>query len=176
MASVARRRGCKIWSAFFRDERGVQHCRSTGTDNKHQALLIAQEYEAASRTAKTMRQIQKTLESMRELVTGEVTPHATLRTIAEGWLATKRPEISPGSLDFYSRSIKKLLDAFAHKADLPLGQITRADLVRYRGSMADLHAHTINQHLRVAKMIFKLARRDGLISEDPSEFVDQVKV
>jgi integrase len=142
------------------------------------ALLIAQEYEAASRTAKTMRQIQKTLEAMRELVTGESTPaRATLRQVAEGWLVTKRPEISPASFDFYSSSVKKLLVAFAHKADLPVGEITRADLVRYRNAIAQggVNAKTVNQHLKVAKMIFRLARKDGLISEDPSEFVDPVK-
>jgi NAD(P)-dependent dehydrogenase (short-subunit alcohol dehydrogenase family) len=78
-------------------------------DNKHAALLIAQEYEMASRQKKTLRQIQKTLESMRELVSGEVTPRATLRQVCEGWLATKRPETSPGTHEFYSRSVKKLL-------------------------------------------------------------------
>jgi hypothetical protein len=33
---------------YYRDAFGVQHCRSTGTENKHEALIIAQEYESAA--------------------------------------------------------------------------------------------------------------------------------
>jgi integrase len=38
-----------------------------------------------------------------------------------------------------------------------------------------LHAGTVNQHLKVVRMIFRLARKDGLIADDPGEFVDPVK-
>jgi integrase len=178
MASVSRRRGCKIWSAFFRDLDGRLRCRSTGTDIKGLALRIAQEYEQAARAKKTLRQIQKTLEGLRELVSGEVTPRATLRQVAEGWLATKRPETALATHEFYRRSVKKLLSALAQKADLPVSEITRADLIKYRNSMAALRlsARTVNQNLKVAKMLFKLARRDGLLADDPSEFVDPVKM
>jgi hypothetical protein len=57
-----------------------------GTENKHEALIIAGEYEAAARKAKTLRQIQKTLEAMRKLVSGEATPQGD---VAPGgrWLA-----------------------------------------------------------------------------------------
>jgi integrase len=176
VSSVSRRRGCKIWSAFFRDLDGRQRCRSTGTDNKHAALVIANEYELVARQKKTLRQIRRTLEGLRELVSGEATPSSTLRQVASGWLATKRPETAPATHAFYCRSVKKLLVALAQKADLPVSDITRNDLVRYRNAMATaLKAHTVNQNLKVVRMIFKLARKDGLIADDPSEFVDTVK-
>jgi hypothetical protein len=47
MASIARRRGSAIWTAFFRDENGRQHCRSTKVTNKRQAQRIADGYERA---------------------------------------------------------------------------------------------------------------------------------
>ena len=176
MASVSRRRGCKIWSAFFRDLDGRQRCRSTGTDNKSRAIIIANEYEQASRTKKTLRQIQKTLENLREMVTGEATPRATLRQVSAGWLATKRAETSPRTMEIYTTSVGKLL-TLTQKADLPISELTRADLVRYRNALValGLAARSVNQHLKVAKMIFKLARRDGLIADDPAEFVDSLK-
>ena len=45
MASIVRRRGSAIWTAFFRDESGKQHCRSTKATNKRQAQRIADGYE-----------------------------------------------------------------------------------------------------------------------------------
>jgi integrase len=155
---------------------GRQRCRSTGTDIKSLALRIAQEYEEATRQKKTLRQIQRTLESLREEISGEVTPRATLRQVTEGWLATKRPETAAGTQDFYTVSVKKLSNSLAQKADLPIAEITRADLIRYRNSMGGLAARTVNQHLKVVRMIFKLARKDGLIADDPAEFVDPIKV
>jgi integrase len=140
------------------------------------ALRVAQEYEQVTRRKKTFRQIQRTLESLREEISGEVAPRATLRQVAEGWLATKRPETAAGTQDFYTLSVKKLLNALAQKADLPVAEITRADLIRYRNSMSGLSGRTTNQHLKVVRMIFKLAGKDGLIADDPAEFVDPVKV
>jgi hypothetical protein len=44
----------------------VQVAGSAGrrTQNKHEAILIAQEYEAAARKAKTLRQIERTLQAV----------------------------------------------------------------------------------------------------------------
>jgi hypothetical protein len=133
-ASVARRRGCKIWSAFFRDLDGRQRCRSTGIDIKGLALWIAQEYEQAARQKKTLRQIQRTLEGFREMLTGEVTPRATLRQFAEGWLSTKQYETAPGTFKFYTESVRKL---FCHlRAELPISEVTRNQILAYRSGLA----------------------------------------
>jgi hypothetical protein len=174
-ASVARRRGCKIWSAFFRDLDGRQRCRSTGIDIKGLALRIAQEYEQAARQKKTLRQIQRTLEGFREMLTGEVTPRATLRQFAEGWLSTKQYETAPGTFKFYTESVRKL---FCHlRAELPISEVTRNQILAYRSALAakGLASTAVNHHLEAAKMLFKAARRDGLIADDPSEFVAALK-
>jgi len=47
VASIVRRRGSVIWTVFFRDENGKQHCRSTKATNKRQAQRIADGYERA---------------------------------------------------------------------------------------------------------------------------------
>ena len=48
MASIKRRRGREIWTCWFRDENGRQHCRSTETVERKLALAIAEQFEAAS--------------------------------------------------------------------------------------------------------------------------------
>jgi integrase len=49
-------------------------------------------------------------------------------------------------------------------------------LVTYRNTLAKtLAPRTVNHHLKFAKMLFKCARRDELIHEDPALFVETVR-
>src|ERR1700752_5232308 len=109
MASITRRRGSKIWTAFFRDEHGRQHCLSTATDDKRQAVLIAQEYEKAAKEKRTVRQVQKTLDRLHELVTGERIARFSLREYATSWLKGKKHETAASTMDFYQKSVAKML-------------------------------------------------------------------
>jgi integrase len=57
-----------------------------------------------------------------------------------------------------------------------LCEITRQEIIRFRGAEAKhLAVKSVNHELKCVRMIFKAARRDGLISEDPTEFVEFVK-
>jgi integrase len=58
-----------------------------------------------------------------------------------------------------------------------LVEITKNELLKFRNALveAGLASKTVNNHLKCAKMLFKAARRDGLLSEDPSEFVATVR-
>jgi integrase len=62
------------------------------------------------------------------------------------------------------------------KADGPITEITKNDLVFYRNSLAArVSAKTANHNLTCAKMVFLSARRDGVLSENPAEFVEGVR-
>ena len=73
MASIVRRRGAKVWTAFYRDAHGKQHCRSTGArdpkagakDRRPSTRL------AASASKQTLRQAARVLADMQTLVGGE---------------------------------------------------------------------------------------------------------
>jgi integrase len=78
--------------------------------------------------------------------------------------------------DFYELSSARLLSFLADAADAELTLITKGQLVAYRAHLFQyLSARTVNHHLTLAHMIFKAARRDGLLIDDPSEFVGSVK-
>ena len=68
MATIIRRRGSKIWTAFFRDEQGRQHCLSTKETDKRVAIVIAQDWEKAARQKRTMRQTQKVIDRLHEMI------------------------------------------------------------------------------------------------------------
>jgi integrase len=174
MASVSRRRGSRIWTAFFRDEHGRQHCISTGTDDKRLALAIAAEYQKEVRQKRTLKQVTRSLDRLHELVTGERISRYSLREYANGWLKGKKHETRGSTFEFYRKSVEKALAYF--KSDLPLTEFTRDDVLDYRSHLADTVApKTANHHLKMLKMIFKAARRDGVLVDDPSEFVSGVK-
>jgi integrase len=58
-----------------------------------------------------------------------------------------------------------------------MADIGKADLLRFRNDLAasGLAPKTVNQTLKVGRMLFKAAKRDGIISENPLEFVANVR-
>ena len=61
MASIKRRRGAKVWTAYYRDSKGIQYCRSTYLSDKKDAQRVADAYEEVSREQQSLRQISKVL-------------------------------------------------------------------------------------------------------------------
>ena len=54
--------------------------------------------------------------------------------------------------------------------------VTRTTLVEFKNQVAQkASATTTNHDLRAIKALFREAKRDGYIAEDPSEFVDTVR-
>ena len=176
MASIVRRRGAKVWTAFYRDTHGKQHCRSTGARDKKQAQKIADQYELAASSQQTLRQVARVLADMRALTGSEQTATASLRTYVEGWLVGKQAETAPATHHFYVQSCGKLLKFLGEAADHDITLVTKAQLSAYRAHLLpSLSGRTVNHHLVVVRMLFRSAKRDGLIIDDPSEFVGAVK-
>jgi site-specific recombinase XerD len=88
---------------------------------------------------------------------------------------TKRK--SPVNLtSIQGKSIQKLLTFLRHDADLDISLITRAHVAAFRSELAQkLAPGTANIDLKAVKMLFRAAKRDGFIHDDPAEFVDTVK-
>jgi integrase len=123
-----------------------------------------------------VRQVQKTLDRLHELVTGERIARFSLREYATSWLKGKKHETAASTMDFCQKSVAKMLAFFNVRCDLPITEIRREDLIAYRAHLAEsLAPKTANHHLKCLKMVLKAARRDGLIADDPGEFISGVK-
>jgi len=176
MAAIVRRRGSRIWSAFYRDHTGKQHCRSTRSTDRKLAQKIANEFEDGAKKRRTLRQLQRVLDQMHELVSGEKVSRLSVREFVADWLFTKAPEVKLRTLDFYRASAQKFLVFLGPRADALMSEITKPDLIGYRNSLIKkLGPKTTNYHIKFVRMLFRTARRDGLVYDDPSEFVEQVK-
>jgi integrase len=63
-----------------------------------------------------------------------------------------------------------------NRFDEPISEITKQDVVAFRSSLIRrVSAKTANHDLKALKMMFKSARRDSVITEDPTEFVEPVR-
>jgi integrase len=68
------------------------------------------------------------------------------------------------------------LQFLGEAADNDIALLTKAQLSAYRAHLLpSLSGRTINKHLVIIRMLFRCAKRDGLIIDDPSEFVGAVK-
>jgi integrase len=176
MASLVRKPRSKFWFACFRDANGRQRRKSTRTSDRKKAIKIAEQYEQVGQRKMPARAVRETLAELYREIYNESVPTATIRTFVENWLKTKQPEISPATLAFYRKSTSKLLEFLGSAADLDLASVTRTTLVEFRNQVAQkASATTTNHDLRAIKALFREAKRDGYIAEDPSEFVDTVR-
>ena len=100
----------------------------------------------------------------------------TVREHVDNWLAEKKDETKPATMHFYGASTTKFLDFLGERADQEISLVTRGDLIGYRKALAStLSSTSTNHHIKCARMMFKMARRDALIAENPAEFVERVK-
>jgi hypothetical protein len=176
MASVSKHPQSKYWTACFRDQHGRQRRVSTKETDRREAKRIAEEYEKAVRTKRTMRQTLTVLARLHEEVSGETVPQKSLRAYATEWLAAKAPEIGARTYDFYSGGLAQLINYLAQKADAPITDINKTELLAYRNYLsAKLSSVTVNHHLSIVRMLFKSARCDGLCLDNPAEFIGPVR-
>jgi integrase len=176
MASITRHPQSRFWTACFRDHNGRQRRVSTKETDKKRAQRIADEFEKAVRTKRTVRQTQTVLDKLHEELTGEKISRLSLREFAAQWLNTKAAETAPVTLVHYRGCVAKLLDFLAQRADSPLTEIVKTDLLAYRNNLSSsLTPQTANNHLALLRMLFKSARRDGVVILDPAEFVGSIR-
>jgi integrase len=176
MASVWRHPLSKYWTACFRDLAGKQRRITTKETDRKVAQRIAEEYESAVRTKRTQRQVSRVLERLYEEISGVAVQRKTVRAYCQEWLSTKEPETAPRTQVFYRTSIAKFIAFLGERADVPISELTKADIVAYRNSLAKtLSARSINHDLRVVRMLFKAAERDELIDKNPAQFVNSVR-
>lgn len=124
-----------------------------------------------------MRQVRSVLADLHETVTGDPMASLTARQHVENWLSDKRQATAAATINFYSQSLAQFLTHLGPVADSDIAEVTKAHVLAYRNSMAGKVApKTAAHHLQTVKSLFKAARREGLIADDPAEFVEKPRM
>ncbi|MBV8484645.1 MAG: site-specific integrase, partial [Verrucomicrobia bacterium] len=125
---------------------------------------------------RTFRQVQKVLDRLHEEISGEAIARVSVTEAVKRWLRTKEQETAPATMAFYRKSLGKFVTFLSDRAADPISEITRQDIVSFRRALSEkVSSKTANHDLKAVRMLFRAARRDGLISEDPAEFVEAVR-
>jgi integrase len=176
MASVWKHPQSQYFTACFRDHNGRQRRITTKETNRKKAQMLADEYEKASRTKRTLKQAQAVLDRLHEELSGKRIVRATFRTYLESWFEAKEAATAPATMAFYRKSLGKFVEFLGLRADEPMTEITQQDIVAFRNKLAaQVAAKTANHDLKALKMLFKSARRDGIVVDNSAEFVDTIR-
>jgi integrase len=98
-----------------------------------------------------------------------------VRQFISAWIKEKESEVAPSTMERYKESTRKLLTFLGDIADHDLNVVNRRLLIDFRVSIAkQLAPGTANLVLRHVKMVFRAAKRDSYIVEDPGEFLEPV--
>jgi integrase len=176
MASLIKRTTSKFWVACFTDRHGRRLKRSTKEVDRKRARKIADAFEDAARRKRTAVQVRRVISQLHREITGDDFSDTSVRGFVDSWLERKAPEIAPSTLAFYRNAANKFLTYLGRAADEDLTAVTRDQLTRFRNEQAKrLSAATANHQTKFLRMLFRAARRDALVADDPAEFVDSVR-
>lgn len=174
MASVWKHPECHNWFACFTDRDGKRRKRSTGLRDRKQAQKIAEEWEAIHRGKKSMRQVMRVTAEMTREVMGREIESLKFSDFVARWVASRKGEVKISTHTFYDAKSRRFLKFLADRgmSDALLSDIQREDVLAWRDAEgARISAKTVNHALKLLRMIFKQAKSDGLIADDPTEDV-----
>lgn len=162
--------------ARFYDLNGKRRNRSTKTEDRKEARKLAAIYEDAARRKRTALQSRRVISALHKEITGEGLPVSTVREFFNRWLETKSHETKPATMHFYNNEVKKFLAFLGDRADGDIAEISKEHVLGYRAEQSKtLAAKTVNHGVKLLRMVFKSAREDATISDNPAEFVRVVK-
>lgn len=150
--------------------------RSTKTTDRRNAMRIAEVYEESAKRKHTSQHVRRVIADLHQAITGDSLPAHSVRDFAKSWLERKQPEVTPATLSFYRGALSKFMAFLSTKADADLSEISSDDILAFRNHEAKtLAPKTVNHDLKVLRMLFRAARRDKVLVDDPCEFVNVTK-
>ena len=176
MASVWKDPRSSYWVACFTDKDGRRLKRTTESTNRREAQKIADCYEKVARKKQTLRKVRDVISELVREIWGMDTPSVTTREHVANWLDEKKSSSAASTWNFYDQSLRRFVDFIGEQADESIDGIDRTCVSSFKAFLAkNLAPKTVNHNVKCLRMLFKAAKRDGLVSEDPAEFVETLK-
>jgi integrase len=166
----------KYWKARFRDQAGKIRTVSTKLTTRREAERVADHLEEVASGKRSAQHIRTVFASLYEEFYRDKLATATFRQFAQTWLEAGKPEWSEASYDSYRKTVELFAEYLGPRAERDITDVSRADVVGFRNQLAKTRrVDTVNVRLKILRMVFKAAKRDGFIPENPAEFVEILK-
>jgi integrase len=176
MASVLQRGKKRAWYAVFRDLKGHQKWRRLEAEDRKKAQAAADLLEATAQKKKSAQALRKAFGDLYREFYGQSMPTTTLEAYAQAWLAQKKPESAASTYRAYEQVILLFIGFLGERANQDLADINKNDLVSFRNHFASrLGASRINFYVKVLRMFFRSAHRDGYLLDNPAAYLETVR-
>jgi integrase len=177
MASVVKQPSSRYWIAAFRDSSGRQHRRTTREIDKKRALAVAEQFERVAKRRGSPQRVRQIFAEFYRDHYGQDLPFSSVHDYIHAWLAARKPEISPLTFGRYKDAARKFLSFLGPAVTRRgLDEISQSQILAFRDSLlARLASTTANVELKIIKRIFRTARQDGYLLQDPAEAVKTVR-
>jgi len=177
MAAIIQRGKKKVWYAIYRDLNGKQRwSRLRDAGDRRSARAAADLLEMTAQRRKSAQHIRKSFSDLYREFYGEGMPVATAREYAETWLDQCKSEVASSSFLAYKKTVQRFLEFLLDRADQDIADIVRSDIVKFRNELAGkLASDTTNRYVKILRMLFKSAKRDGYVLENAAEHVETVR-
>jgi len=173
MASIRKKKGSKYWFAAYYREDGSRTQTSTRTTDRKEALRIANDLEDAHQRRATEGQMRRVLSNLNERLAGQPLASATLKEFVAQWLVRKKGEIKPVTYASYRGASEEFVEMTPAKANMGIQYVTVADVAAYRNRCAEkASAKTANNKLKIIRVLFQTAWRDGFVTENVASKVE----
>jgi len=164
------------FQARYRDLNGKWRTTTTKLTNRLDAQKVAEHLEEVASGKRSAHHIRTVFNSLYQEFYQEKLPSATFREFAATWLENLKPEVASSSYDSYRKTAETFAAFLGPRADRDINDVSRADIAGFRNSLAKSKStDTTNNRLKVLRMIFKAAKRDEYILQNPAEFVEVLK-
>ena len=176
MASLIRYPDSRYWVAAFYDAAGRQRRRSTRETNKKRAQAVADQYEKVAKRGGSPQRVRQVFVDFYREHYGQDLPFASVRKFTLDWLAARKAETSRATHGRYGDAVTKFLAFLGSAADKGLDEVTQQQVAAFRDSrLAKSAVQTANTDLKIIRSVFRRARLDGFIFQDPAEGVKTVR-
>lgn len=176
MASLRKRHNTRFWFACFTLPDGTRAQRSTKTTDRRLAQKLADHFEEASRISLTESQARRVISDIHKSLSGRALNMQTVRNYLVQWSAARKGSVAQSTLKEYQSTVGEFLSHLKNRADVDLTFITASDIVAFRDSnAARLSTGSVNKKLKILRVAFQQAWRDGIIEQNIAAKVQTLK-
>jgi integrase len=180
MASLHQHKKSPFWYCSYRKPDGAWALRSTKEKNRAKATEICTAWGKATRDAErgklTEHAARKVINEIYALAHEETLASATTDEFFTSWLARKEVETATGTFRKYRDVKKQFLEFLGEVKNQDISRISTKHVAAFRDEKAGrLSAATTNIALKILRVAFAQAKREGYITENPAENVSIIK-
>jgi integrase len=176
VASLRKRQRSPFWFACFTLPDGRRAQRTTKTSDRKMAMKLAGEWEEAAERRIAEGQARRVLSDIHELIHGTRLVSHSVKDYVTQWLGRKKGETTPVTFSAYQHAAESFRDFLADKASQAIHYVTPAQIAAWRdAAAAKASPRTANNKLKIIRVLFQSAWRDGLLTENPAAKVPVLK-